>query len=281
MKQANVNGVTLEYEETGSGEPILLICPVVADGFLPLLSEPALVDRYRLITYRKRGWGGSTSTPAPVSIEDHAADAAGLLGHLGLRRAHVVGHSSGAVIALQLVFDRPDLVHSLSLLEPTIFSVPSTAGLLQNAGPAFERYGAGDRESALALFMSAVSGMEWGACRVVLERHVPGVLAQAIEDADTLFGVELPALTRWVCSAEQTAGVHLPVLSVLGSDTGPVWVEVAELLHAWFPQTEDCVIEDAGHLLQLQRPEPVARGLAEFIGRHSLTIARPERATAA
>ena len=64
---------------------------------LPLLSEPTLADRHQLIRYHKRGWCGSTHTPPPVSIADHAADAAALLDHLGLPRAHVAGHSSGAL----------------------------------------------------------------------------------------------------------------------------------------------------------------------------------------
>src|SRR5262252_4208173 len=51
MKKANVNGVVLEYEERGSGEPLLLISPVLADGFVPLVAEQALADRYRLIVY--------------------------------------------------------------------------------------------------------------------------------------------------------------------------------------------------------------------------------------
>ena len=44
MQHARVNGVTLEYEVTGQGEPVLLISPVLADGFLPLLSEPSLAQ---------------------------------------------------------------------------------------------------------------------------------------------------------------------------------------------------------------------------------------------
>ena len=64
MKRATVNGIELEYEIMGSGEPVLLISPVLTDGFLPFLSEPALADRYRLIRYHKRGWAGSTHTPA-------------------------------------------------------------------------------------------------------------------------------------------------------------------------------------------------------------------------
>ena len=85
MQSVNVNGIELEYEVTGAGEPVLLISPVIADGFLPLLAEPALADRYQLIRYHKRGWVGSTHTPPPVSIADHAADAAALLDHLGVR----------------------------------------------------------------------------------------------------------------------------------------------------------------------------------------------------
>ena len=46
MESVNVNGVELEYELSGAGEPVLLISPVIADGFLPLVAEPALADRY-------------------------------------------------------------------------------------------------------------------------------------------------------------------------------------------------------------------------------------------
>src|SRR5260370_41525792 len=95
MQIAAINGVELEYEVVGSGEPVLLISPVLADGFLPLVQEPALADHYQLIRYHKRGWARSTHTPPPVSIADHAADAAALLDRLGLGRAHVAGHSAG------------------------------------------------------------------------------------------------------------------------------------------------------------------------------------------
>lgn len=270
MQRAQVNGVELEYDVTGSGEPVLLICPVLADGFRPLLTEPALADRHRLITYHRRGWSGSTHTPPPVSIADHAADAAALLHHLGVHRAHVAGHSSGGSIALQLAFDRPELVHSLSLLEPTLFSVPSAAGFLQRVGPAFELYAAGDHGAALADFMSVVSGLEWDACRAALEEQIPGAVAQAIGDIHTFFGIELPSLSQWAWGAEQAAAIHQPVLSVLGADTEPLWVEVAELLHSSIPRVEECVIEGAGHLLHVQRPEPVARGVAGFLGRHPI-----------
>ena len=270
MQSVNVNGVDLEYEVTGAGEPVLLISPVLADGFVPLLAEPALADRYQLIRYHKRGWVGSTHTPPPVSIADHAADAAALLDHLGLRPAHVAGHSSGAAVAAQLALDHPQYVHTLVLLEPSLISVPSLGAFFTQVEPAFEAYASGDHADALAIFMSAVTGLEWERARAVLEETVPGAVEQAIRDVDTFFGVELPSLSDWTFGAEQAARLDRPVLSVVGSETQPVWVEVAEFLRSALPQVDECTIDGAGHLLQIQRPEPVARGMAEFLDRHPI-----------
>ena len=108
-------------------------------------------------------------------------------------------------------------------------------------------------------------------------------MEQAIRDADTFFGVELPALTEWTFGAEQAARLDLPVLSVVGSETQPVWVEVAEFLRSALPQVDECTIDGAGHLLQIQRPEPVARGMAEFLDRYPIggdgleALERPSR----
>jgi pimeloyl-ACP methyl ester carboxylesterase len=270
MKIARVNGVELEYEAVGSGEPVLLISPVLADGFLPLLSEPVLADRYQLIRYHKRGWAGSSRTPTPVSVADHAADAAALLGHLGVPRAHIAGHSTGANAAAQLALDHPETVHSLILLEPWLLSMPSGEVVLQQAGPAFEAYGSGDHEAAWAIFLSVGSGLDWATCRALLEERLPGAVEQAIKDADTMFGVELPALTGWTLGAEQAAAIHCPVLSVLGADSGPLWVEGAGFLRSCLRHVEDCRIDDVGHLLHIQRPGPVARGMAQFMGDHSM-----------
>ena len=276
MQTAHVNGVQLEYEVTGAGEPMLLVSPVIADGFLPLVSEPALADRYRLIRYHKRGWVGSTHTPPPVSIADHAADAAALLDHLGLRPVHVAGHSSGAAVAAQLALDHPVHVHTLMLLEPSLISVPSLEVFITQVEPALEAYASGNHAGAMAIFMSVVSGLEWTSGSALLDERVPGAVQQAIADADTFFGIELPAMTEWTFGREQAAAIHQPVLSVVGSETQPVWVEAAEFLRSALPQVDECTIDDAGHLLQIQRPEPVARGMAEFLDRHPIGRDGPE-----
>ena len=274
MESVTVNGIELEYEAIGSGEPVLLVSPVIADGFLPLLSEPALADRHRLIRYHKRGWAGSTHTPPPVSISDHAADAAALLDHLGVRRAHIAGHSSGAAVAAQLALDRPEMVHTLMLLELSLLSVPSGGAFLEEAGPVFEAYGNGDHSGAIAMFLSAVSGLDWNDCRALLDERVPGAVAQGTEDADTFFDVELPALAEWEFGPEQAAAIDRPVLSILGAETRPLWVEVAEFLRCSLPHVEERTITGVGHLLHIQRPEPVARVMAGFLERNAIVADR-------
>jgi len=269
MDIATVNGVELEYEVVGAGEPVLLISPVIADGFVPLTAEPALAG-HQLIRYHKRGWVGSTHTPGGVSVSDHAADAAALLAHLGVPTAHVVGHSSGAAVAAQLALEQPDVVRTLVLLELSLLSVPSGEAFFTQAGPAFEAYSGGDHERAVALFLSLVSGLDWAACRAVLEKQVPGSVAQAVKDADTFFGVELPALGAWGFGADQAGAIGHPVLSVLGRKTEPLWVEVAAFLRASVPNVEERAIAGVGHLLHIERAKPVAGAIASFVAHHPI-----------
>jgi len=58
------------------------------------------------------------------------------------------------------------------------------------------------------------------------------------------------------------------VLSVLGTRTEPLFVEAAELLRRWLPRVEEATVAGLGHLLHMQRPEPVAQCIAVFLDRH-------------
>ena len=95
-------------------------------------------------------------------------------------------------------------------------------------------------------------------------------LTQAIKDVDTFFGIELPAMTEWVFGSEQAAAIHCPVLSVRGSDTRQLWVEVADFLHSSSPHVEQSTIDNVSHLLHIQNPRPVARAMATFLGGHRI-----------
>lgn len=271
MNIARVNGVELEYQTFGSGQPVLLISPILPDGFLPLVAERALADRCQLVVYHKRGWVGSTRTPGPVTVADHAADARALLDHLGIARAHVAGHSSGAVVALQLALDHPDRVHSLILLEPTWLSVSSAQAFFAKAGPAFDAFASGKLEQALEIFMTAVTGLTWDRCCALLEERIPGSLAQSLKDAGTCFGVELPAVTQWAFTREQAATIRQPTLSILGEKTEPLWVEVDSILSASMPAIASRSIPGVGHLLHIQDSKPVAEAMAAFIDRNPIS----------
>jgi pimeloyl-ACP methyl ester carboxylesterase len=270
MKVAQVNDVELEYDEVGSGEPVLFISSVIADGLVPLFAEPALADRYRLIRYHKRGWSGSTHTSGPVSVATHAADAAALLDHLGIGRAHIAGHSAGADVAAQFTLDNPDRTATLLLLELSPLGMPSGMALIESAAPVLEAFGAGDHEGAVAGFLSAVSGLDWPACRALLDVRVPGAVTDAVKDAETFFGVEIPGLIEWTFGPREAASIRTPVLSVMGSNTLPFWVDVASFLRTSIDQLEERTIDGVGHLLHIERPEPVAHAIADFIGRNPI-----------
>lgn len=270
MDIARINGIELEFETCGTGEPVLLISPVLADSFVPLVNEPVLSRDHQLIRYHKRGWSGSTHTPGPVPVATHAADAIALLDHLGIGRVHVAGHSSGAAVAAQLAQDHPDRIATVTLLELALLSVPAGEGFFAQAAPAFEAYADGEAEHALSLFLSLVGGMDWERCRTLLEERMPGSVEQAVKDADTFFGVELPALGEWRFGPDQAAAIRQPVLSVLGSDTLPLWFEVAEFLRANVPDVEECVVDGVGHLLHIEQPRPIAEPLARFLAAHPI-----------
>ena len=271
MNRAQIDGKVLEYEVRGAGEPVVLVHGAhLADAFAPLLAEPALTERYQLILYHRRGFAGSTHAEDPLSIAQQAADCRALMDHLGVRRAHVAGHSYGGVIGLQLALDYPDMVHSLALLEPALMSVPSTPQLMEALGPIMQRYEAGDKMGAVDDFLQTVVGPEY---RSVLDRVLPGAFEQAVADADTFFQIELPALGQWSFTQAEAGRITQPVLAVLGADSHtlwPGWVEVHDLVQDWLPQSEAFVLEGATHGLQMMNPQGMAEGLAGFFARHPL-----------
>jgi 3-oxoadipate enol-lactonase len=57
---------------------------------------------------------------------------------------------------------------------------------------------------------------------------------------------------------------------MLGSETQPLWVDVAEFLRTSLRHVVECTIEGVGHLLHVERPAPVARRMAEFLARNPL-----------
>jgi pimeloyl-ACP methyl ester carboxylesterase len=190
MNRAQLGGSELEYEVQGTGEPVVLVHGShIADAFSPLLVEPVLTERYQLIRYHRRGFAGSTHPEGPLSIVQQAADCRALMEYLGVQGAHIVGHSYGGAIALQLALDVPEVVHSLALLEPALLIVPSAQQFMDAMGPVLEMYEGGNKSEAVDGFLQAVVGPEY---RSVLDRMLPGAFAQAVADADTFCATSSP-----------------------------------------------------------------------------------------
>jgi pimeloyl-ACP methyl ester carboxylesterase len=261
MKRAHVNGVDLEHEITGAGEPALLIHGAhLADAMAPLVDTPAL-EGFQLIRYHRRGYAGSTH-PAPASIAEHAEDAAALVEHLGHDGVHVIGHSSGAVIALELAARHPRLVRSLVLLEPAVLFGPMGEVFAGVVAPLVDHYAAGDERRAVEGFLELVGSTRW---RETIHSAVPGGIELAITDASTFYERELPAAGAWSFDRERASAIDCPVLSVLGTASGPLFEEGRRYLHEWF---EDCVDADfpgVTHLLQMEATNDVAEATGDFL----------------
>jgi len=105
----HVNGIDLYYEERGSGPPLLNIPPLSSTGF----TIPALEPHFRFITFDNRGAGRSAVPPGPYTTRLMADDAAALLDHLGIERAHILGFSLGGMIAQELAINYPERVDHL------------------------------------------------------------------------------------------------------------------------------------------------------------------------
>lgn len=274
-QKANVNGTELAYITHGTGEPIVCIHgAILADTFLPLMAQPALAEGYQLIAYHRRGYGGSAPTTPPSSLVDQAADCRALLEHLGIARAHVIGHSSGALIALQLALDAPHTVQSLILLEPGVLPVPSAEQFIQQViEPAARSYSAGDKATVVDTFSRGVFGEQY---RPIIERVLPvGVWNQAIADLDTVFQIELPAIQQWQFTREDAARIEPPALSVVGAESGSVigiFPEAHRLMLEWLPNVEEYVLPGATHLLQMMNPQDLAAATAVFCARHAIQV---------
>jgi pimeloyl-ACP methyl ester carboxylesterase len=272
MERAALEGIELEYEARGAGEPVVLIHPGhFADWFAPLVDEPALTEHYHVLRYHRVGCAGSSRITGPVSLVQHAAHCRSLMRHLGIARAHVVGHSSSGNVALQLALDAPDAVHSLAILEPALYSVPSVETSRRFVGTAVQLYRAGDKAGAIDTFLRGVCGPGY---RAVLDQALPGAFDQHVTDADTFFGQELPALQQWVFTQEDAKRISQPALTVVGTrslDLDPIWGERHQLLLDWLPNVESFVLADATHLLQIENPRGMAEGLAAFFARHPLS----------
>ena len=108
--------VTLTYEITGQGIPVLFIQGIGAAGSGWRPQAEGLQDIFRSLSFDNRGIAGSIPCSGPITVPAMAADAIALMDAVGWESAHVVGHSMGGPTAKQLALDHPKRVRSLTLM---------------------------------------------------------------------------------------------------------------------------------------------------------------------
>jgi 3-oxoadipate enol-lactonase len=121
MPFAEINGVRLSYESVGEGVPLLFIHGGYGGAATTLAPQTHAIkttlprDKVRTILYDRRNVGLSAYTDAHYTLKTLADDALGLLDHLGIGKAIIVGSSAGGPIALELALSHPERVIALCL----------------------------------------------------------------------------------------------------------------------------------------------------------------------
>ncbi|MGD2078456.1 MAG: alpha/beta hydrolase [Chloroflexota bacterium] len=267
MPLANVNGIQIYYELTGGGEiPIVLVHGAWSshhtwDAIVPLLAES-----FRVVAYDRRGHSQSQRPPGQGSIREDVADLAALIEHLDLAPAWVVGNSHGALIALRLAGQRPELLRGVSGHEPDLFS------LLQDdpaAAQALEEH-KGDEEAVLDLI---ASGDHAGGAKLFIEivtgpgswEKLPASYQQTlIHNAPTFLDEErdpenLDFDPEWVTSFPG------PVLLTRGDESPPIVVPMYARAAELLPNVEFMTIPGAGHVPQRLQSQTYVETLQAFM----------------
>src|SRR5256885_13501563 len=110
MPYAIINNIRIHFEVSGKGDPVLLINGLSAPAVSWALQAKALAPHFMVVTFDNRGVGETDLPGEPMySIGQLADDAAAILKHLKISRAHVVGASMGGAIGMELALRQPRL----------------------------------------------------------------------------------------------------------------------------------------------------------------------------
>ena len=278
---ASLDGASLRYFQRGTGEPVLMIHgTTLADSLAtPLRLYEPLYDQYKIISYYRAGYNGSTFDGSSVSIADGARHAVELLDHLEIEKAHMLAFSFGGVIGFEALLKYPDRFSSAVLLEPYL-PRESEAAIKANTDAymaAMALYAAGDKLGAGLRYMELVCGPDF--LSAVQMTGPIDVWARAEAAMMTTFEVDFPAIAGWdfrPSSADTYAPqkTSVPVLACMGLQseaTMPGFRETQDFLMRWLPNVERAGIPFATHGMQSMNPVAVGEAAVDFFSRHPTT----------
>ncbi len=272
MPLAELPGLSLYYEEQGSGPPMLLIAgiPAIANDWEPVAVR--LVDAgHRVIAYDNRGSGASSVTAGPYTTAQLARDAILLLDHLEVERADVFGMSMGGMIAQELAIGDPERVDHL-VLGCTHSGIAHAAAAPRAAGRAFAL-----RTDDWALRMRTLAPFAFAAD--VEPSQLSAFIAKKSRDVQDPAGytAQIEAVLAHD-SASRLNRIRAPTLVLSGDDDRIIPGESSQLLLERIPGASLQIIPGAGHLFFLEQPELTIEILTDFLaGPHSASGRRPGR----
>lgn len=260
MMQAHNGDVTLVWEETGSGPPVLLVQGLGYPRWGWESLVPLLADRFRVISFDNRGIGESSVPPGPYSAAQMADDALAVLDAAGVDRAHVIGASLGGMIAQELTLTHPERVDRLVLLcttpgAPNGYPMPEVTLRL------FAEAQTLDPAESLRRFV--VNSLGADPDEELIERIVSRRVASPPDPAG--WAAQAAAgTTYW--GGDRVGQITAPTLIVTGTEDRVVDHRNSELLGELIPDSTVHTLDDVGHLLFLERPQQVASLINDFLG---------------
>lgn len=226
---------------------------------------------HRAIAYSRRyhfpnDWTGDGSEINSTIV--HAGDLAALIEAMNLGRAHLVGLSYGADVALRMAVDHPNQVRSLTLTEPALFTwlvaLPGGAALFAEftaaMKPAVQAANDGDMATAARLWLDGIvgDGMVDRLPAATRDRVMVNIrlLAHEITDiADVVTDI-----TR-----AEAAVIRVPCLLLLGEESPPMFRLVLHELARELPDARQTLIGNASHLLHAMNPRAFNAAVLSFL----------------
>lgn len=281
MPQAAINGITLNYEVAGNGAPLLLIMGLggTLDGWRKEL--PFLTDHFQVIYFDNRGVGQTTAPTdfTAYSMEHFAADAIGLLDHLGIERAHVWGVSMGGMIAQHVALNYPERVQGLvlgctlshSANDPS--AIPTLPAEFQaeasNLAPeawVLELMLSGTQKSAEQVMHDSV---RFNFAPAFVAAH-PDVIEEYIEVGMRNHGPAHGFMGQWSAimnhsTIERLPKLQHPTLVQHGDADALVPIGNGRLLAYLLPNAEFQLIPGSGHCYFIEQPELASQGVTAFL----------------
>jgi pimeloyl-ACP methyl ester carboxylesterase len=261
MAEASVNGLKLYYEIRGAGPDLLLISGLGTDSqtWTPVLD--GLSGHFRVLTFDNRGAGRSDTPDTSYTIADMAADARRMLGHLGIGRAHLLGHSMGGYIAQEFALEYPECVDRLILADTAPVSSERNNIFFKDFLGWWEK--GMDLEDRLRHWSFWLFSPERFRAADFMENYIRAAVANPYQQSVTGFRGQVEAIASFD-ARDRLHQVRAETLIIEGKEDILILPREAETLKK-IRGSSLLYIEEAAHLLYVERPEAFSRAVLEFL----------------